>query len=118
MSPKQARASTPAEDQRAQAPPDHSHPRPGPRRRHGRLRARLDRRQASARRVGRHTRWVIERTFGWLMQYRRLARDCETLPQRSREMVHWAMADQMSRELTGESTPTWRIHSGETTNRS
>ncbi|WP_372456411.1 IS5 family transposase, partial [Streptomyces anulatus] len=29
-------------------------------------------------------RWVIERTFGWLMQHRRLARDYEALPQRSR----------------------------------
>jgi hypothetical protein len=24
-------------------------------------------------------------------------------------MIHWAMANKMSRELTGESTPTWRI---------
>ncbi|MFD7704117.1 transposase [Streptomyces caelestis] len=54
-------------------------------------------------------RWVIERTFGWLMQHRRLARDCEALPQRSRAMIHWAMANKMSRELTGESMPTWRI---------
>ncbi|BBC29640.1 Transposase [Streptomyces graminofaciens] len=54
-------------------------------------------------------RWVIERTFGWLMQHRRLARDYEALPQRSRAMIHWAMANKMSRELTGESTPTWRI---------
>ncbi|MDH6229401.1 transposase [Streptomyces sp. MJP52] len=54
-------------------------------------------------------RWVIERTFGWLMQHRRLARDHEALPQRSRAMTHWAMANKMSRELTGESTPTWRI---------
>ncbi|MGV9937198.1 IS5 family transposase [Streptomyces olivaceoviridis] len=54
-------------------------------------------------------RWVIERTFGWLMQHRRLARDYEALPQRSRTMIHWAMADKMSRELTGESAPTWRI---------
>ncbi|MFG2794919.1 IS5 family transposase [Streptomyces sp. NPDC048419] len=37
-------------------------------------------------------RWVIERTFGWLMQHRRLARDYEVLPQRSRTMIHWAMA--------------------------
>lgn len=50
-------------------------------------------------------RWVIERTFGWLMQHRRLARDYEALPQRSRTMIHWAMADKMSRELTGESAP-------------
>jgi hypothetical protein len=43
------------------------------------------------------------------MQHRRLARDYEALPQRSRTMIHWAMANKMSRELTGESTPTWRI---------
>lgn len=54
-------------------------------------------------------RWVVERTFGWLMQHRRLARDYEALPQRSRTMIHWAMANKMSRELTGESAPTWRI---------
>ncbi|MGC0327038.1 transposase [Streptomyces sp. SAI-170] len=54
-------------------------------------------------------RWVIERTFGWPMQHRRLARDYEALPQRSRTMIHWAMANKMSRELTGESIPTWRI---------
>nr|WP_204116392.1 transposase [Streptomyces sp. CS207] len=54
-------------------------------------------------------RWVIESTFGWLMQHRRLARDYEALPQRSQSMIHWAMADKMSRELTVESAPTWRI---------
>ncbi|WP_414169457.1 IS5 family transposase [Streptoverticillium reticulum] len=59
-------------------------------------------------------RWVIERTFGWLMQHRRLARDYEALPQRSRTMIHWAMTNTMSRKLTGESTPSWRIESGET----
>jgi len=52
-------------------------------------------------------RWVVERTFGWLMQHRRLARDYEALPQRSRAMVLWAMANTMSRRLTGESTQTW-----------
>ncbi|MFJ9026407.1 hypothetical protein ACIRPU_41605 [Streptomyces sp. NPDC102259] len=29
--------------------------------------------------------------------------------QRSRAVIHWAMANKMSRELTGESIPTWRI---------
>lgn len=53
-------------------------------------------------------RWIVERTLGWLMQNRRLTRDYETLPQRSRTMIHWAMANKMSRELTGESTQTWR----------
>jgi transposase len=54
-------------------------------------------------------RWVVERTLGWLMQHRRLARDYEALPQRSRTMIHWAMTNIMSRVLTGESTQTWRI---------
>jgi transposase len=53
-------------------------------------------------------RWAIERTFGWLMLHRRLARDYEALPERSRTMIHWAMIDNMSRRLTGESTQTWR----------
>jgi hypothetical protein len=46
-------------------------------------------------------------SFGWLMQNRRLVRDYETLPQRSRTMVHWAMANMMGRFLAGESTQTW-----------
>jgi transposase len=53
-------------------------------------------------------RWVVERTLGWLMQHRRLVRDYEALPQRSRTMINWAMTNKMSRELTGESTQTWR----------
>ncbi|MEV4068100.1 IS5 family transposase [Nonomuraea dietziae] len=53
-------------------------------------------------------RWVVERTLGWLMLHRRLARDYEALPARSEAMIHIAMIDLMSRRLTGESTPTWR----------
>jgi transposase len=53
-------------------------------------------------------RWAIERTLGWLMLHRRLARDYETLPERSVAAIHWAMIDNMTRRLTGESTPTWR----------
>jgi len=53
-------------------------------------------------------RWAVERTFGWLMLHRRLVRDYETNPRRSRAMIHWAMIDNMSRRLTGESTPSWR----------
>jgi len=56
-------------------------------------------------------RWAVERTFGWLMLHRRLVRDYETLPERSRTMIHWAMIDNMSRRLCGECTPTWRIDS-------
>lgn len=52
-------------------------------------------------------RWAVERTFGWWMLHRRLVRDYETLPGRSRTMIHWAMIDNMSRRLTGEATQTW-----------
>ncbi|MET9648390.1 IS5 family transposase [Streptomyces syringium] len=53
-------------------------------------------------------RWTIERTFGWFMHHRRLARDYETHPHRSEAMIHLAMIDLMTRRLTGESTPNWR----------
>jgi len=53
-------------------------------------------------------RWPVERTLGWLMGYRRLARDYEALPQRSEAMIHLAMIDIMARRLTRESTPIWR----------
>jgi transposase len=59
-------------------------------------------------------RWAVERTFGWLMLHRRLVRDYETDPARSRAMIHWAMIDNMSRRLTGESTSTWRTSSTNT----
>ena len=36
-------------------------------------------------------RWVVERTFGWLNRYRRLAKDYERLPESSEAMVHIAM---------------------------
>ena len=53
-------------------------------------------------------RWaIVEHTFGWWMLHRRLVRDYETLPGRSRTMIHWAMIDNMSRRATGESTQTW-----------
>ncbi|WP_051105826.1 IS5 family transposase [Parafrankia discariae] len=53
-------------------------------------------------------RWIVERTFGWLMAYRRLARDYEAHPTRSEAMIDLAMIDLMGRRATGESTPTWR----------
>jgi len=53
-------------------------------------------------------RWAVERTYGWLMLHRRLARDYETLPARSEAMIHLAMTDLMARRLTGETTISWR----------
>jgi transposase len=53
-------------------------------------------------------RWTVERTYGWLMFHRRLARDYETLPARSAAMIHLAKTDLMPRRLTGETTISWR----------
>lgn len=53
-------------------------------------------------------RWVVERTIGWIMLHRRLVRDFETLPASSEAMIHVAMIDNVSKRITGETTPTWR----------
>ncbi|MEV0455814.1 IS5 family transposase [Catellatospora methionotrophica] len=53
-------------------------------------------------------RWVVERTIGWIMQHRRLARDYEALPENSTSMIHIAMIDNLAKRATGENTPTWR----------
>jgi Transposase DDE domain len=53
-------------------------------------------------------RWAVERTFGWIVLHRRLVRDYETLPEQSEAMIYWAMIENMSRRVTGETTPTWR----------
>lgn len=45
-------------------------------------------------------RWVIERTFAWLMQCRRLGRDYEVLPTSSEAMIYIAMTRLMLRRLT------------------
>ncbi|MFJ3713763.1 IS5 family transposase [Streptomyces sp. NPDC090053] len=44
-------------------------------------------------------RWVVERTFAWLMHSRRLARDYETLTVTSEAMIQWSMITRMSRRL-------------------
>ncbi len=45
-------------------------------------------------------RWVVERTFGWLMRYRRLARDYERRTEHHEAMVYWATVFIMTRRLT------------------
>ena len=45
-------------------------------------------------------RWVVERTFGWLMRYRRLARDYERSIEHHEAMVWWATVFIMTRRLT------------------
>lgn len=44
-------------------------------------------------------RWVVERTFGWLMHSRRLVRDYELLPQTSETFIYLAMIRLMVRRL-------------------
>jgi transposase len=44
-------------------------------------------------------RWVVERTFGWLMRYRRLVRDYERRIEHHEAMVYWATVMIMTRRL-------------------
>ena len=44
-------------------------------------------------------RWVVERSFGWLMRYRRLVRDYERRPEHHEAMVYWATVRIMTRRL-------------------
>ncbi|MFI6967309.1 IS5 family transposase [Streptomyces sp. NPDC050255] len=53
-------------------------------------------------------RWVAERSIGWIMTHRRLARDYETLPASSKAMIQIASIDNLARRITDETTPTWR----------
>ncbi len=41
----------------------------------------------------------MERTFAWLGQARRLAKDYERLPETGVTMIHWAMSRIMLRRL-------------------
>lgn len=51
-------------------------------------------------------RWVVERTYGWLNNYRRLSKDYEELPETSEAVIYAAMVHIMVRRLAG--TPTFR----------
>jgi len=44
-------------------------------------------------------RWVVERTFAWLYQYRRLSKDYEFEPDSGEAMIRWAMINKMVRTL-------------------
>ena len=44
-------------------------------------------------------RWVVERTFGWLMGARRLVRDYELLPETSETFIYLSMIRVMVRRL-------------------
>jgi len=45
-------------------------------------------------------RWIVERTFGWLVRNRRLVRDYEVLPEHSVAMVQISMIKLMLARIT------------------
>ncbi len=45
-------------------------------------------------------RWAVERTFGWLGRYRRLAKDYEEPTETGESMIYVAMIDLMTRRLS------------------
>ena len=45
-------------------------------------------------------RWVVERTFGWLGKYRRLAKDYEADVEMSEAMIYAALTHRMVRRLS------------------
>lgn len=45
-------------------------------------------------------RWVVERSSGWLLRYRRLVRDYERRTEHHEAMVYWATVLLMTRRLT------------------
>lgn len=50
-------------------------------------------------------RWVVERTFAWLMRWRRLARDYERSPRSHEAFVRWAMIGLMVNRLAPRPGP-------------
>ena len=46
-------------------------------------------------------RWVVERTFAWLENARRLCRDYEELPEHHEGFIYTAMIRLMLRKLSG-----------------
>lgn len=52
-------------------------------------------------------RWVVERSFGWIMMHPRLARDYEAKPAHSESMIRLAMISNLAKRATGETVITW-----------
>lgn len=52
-------------------------------------------------------RWVVERSFGWIMMHRRLARDYETKPAHSEIMIRLAMISNLAKRATSASRVYW-----------
>jgi putative transposase len=57
-------------------------------------------------------RWIVERTFGWLGRYRRLAKDYEHNPANSEAWIQVAMIHRMARLLLPARDPDNRLRRG------
>lgn len=53
-------------------------------------------------------RWVVERTFAWLGNYRRLSKDYEILPATSEAFIYLASCDLMTKRLAKTNRTPWR----------
>ena len=53
-------------------------------------------------------RWVVERTFAWLGNYRRLSKDYETLPASSEAFIYLASCDLITKRLARTNRTSWR----------
>lgn len=58
-------------------------------------------------------RWVVERSFGWLLRYRRLVRDYERRPEHHEAMVYWATVLSMTRRMARQGAPPVRQRWGQ-----
>jgi transposase len=55
-------------------------------------------------------RWVVERSFGWLLRYRRLVRDYERRTEHHEAMIYWATVLSMTRRLARRRTDPPIVH--------
>jgi putative transposase len=53
-------------------------------------------------------RWVVERTFAWLGNYRRLSKDYETLTSSSEAFIYLASCDLITKRLADTNGISWR----------
>lgn len=53
-------------------------------------------------------RWVVERTFAWLGNYRRLSKDYETLPASGEAFIYLARGDLITKRLARTNNIPWR----------
>jgi putative transposase len=54
-------------------------------------------------------RWVVERTFAWLGNYRRLSKDYEHLPASSETLIYLASCDLLLKRLAHTNATPWRL---------